>query len=82
MGYRVTLDSRGRITLPKEVRNQLSLSPGDTLILRTSGGKIVLEKASNPFERLANLLGNLTFSRELRREAETEALKEARARFA
>ncbi len=81
MDYRVTLDSRGRITLPREVRNQLNLSPGDTLILRTSGGRIILEKASNPFERLANLLGNLTFSRELRREAETEALKDVGARF-
>ena len=82
MGYKVTIDSRGRITLPKEVRDQLNLHPGDTLVLRTSGGKIVLEKASNPFEKLADLLGNLTFTRELRKEAETKAVEEAGMRFA
>ncbi len=82
MAYRVVIDPRGRITLPKEVRDQLNLHPGDALVLRTSGEKIVLEKASNPFERLADLLGNLTFSRELRREAETKAIEEAKTRFA
>ena len=77
MAVRVKVDERGRITLPKEIREALGIEPGDVLSLTVSGDRIVVEKARDPFEKLARLLGDLGFSRELRVAAEREALRSA-----
>ena len=42
MNVKLTLDKAGRIVLPKPVRDELSLSPGDTLELESSEGGITL----------------------------------------
>ena len=39
---KVPLDKAGRIVLPKAVRDELNLSPGDILELETSGANISL----------------------------------------
>lgn len=38
----VTVDKAGRIVLPKEVREELQLAPGDTLDLVSDGGLVTL----------------------------------------
>lgn len=38
----VTLDSRGRITIPKRLRNRLQVSEGDDLVLDFDGDEIRL----------------------------------------
>jgi AbrB family looped-hinge helix DNA binding protein len=45
MASRLTLDKAGRIVLPKPVRDELQLQPGDTLELETYGEKITLTPA-------------------------------------
>lgn len=45
MNSRITIDKAGRIVLPKPVRDELRLEPGDTLDLETSGDKITLRPA-------------------------------------
>ena len=77
MGVRVRVDERGRITLPKEVRTALNIAPGDELTLSVVGNRIVLEKSTDPFVKLARLLGTLSFDRRLRVEAEQEAMRSA-----
>jgi AbrB family looped-hinge helix DNA binding protein len=42
MTTKLTIDKAGRIVLPKPVRDQLQLSPGDALQLDSSGEKITL----------------------------------------
>jgi AbrB family looped-hinge helix DNA binding protein len=42
MTVRVTLDKAGRIVLPKPLRQELQLAPGDTLVAETSGEQITL----------------------------------------
>jgi AbrB family looped-hinge helix DNA binding protein len=42
MSARVTVDKAGRIVLPKPVRDQLRLAPGNTLQLDTEGERIIL----------------------------------------
>jgi len=42
MVVRVTLDKAGRIVLPKPLRQELQLAPGDTLEAETSGEQITL----------------------------------------
>ena len=81
MTVRVKVDERGRITLPKEIRKVLNIMPGDELKLYIRGDKIVVEKSVNPFERLGKLLGEISFDRRLRIEAEEEALKDISRRM-
>jgi AbrB family looped-hinge helix DNA binding protein len=41
----ITLDKAGRIVLPKPVRDELQLEPGQSLELESSGDKIILRPA-------------------------------------
>lgn len=49
------VDSKGRLLLPRKVRDSLSLNTGDTLFLHyeSKSGIVRLAKASNPFDVLA-----------------------------
>ncbi len=78
MAVRVRVDEKGRITLPKSLREVLNIMPGDELVLDVKGDKIVIEKSVNPFEKLGKLMGNISFNREMRVEAERELLKVVR----
>jgi AbrB family looped-hinge helix DNA binding protein len=42
MNTRITVDSAGRILLPKSLREELHLGPGDTLELESAGDQITL----------------------------------------
>ena len=76
MSVRVRMDERGRITLPSSIRSKLGIKPGDELSLTVNGNRIIVEKVGNPFERLASILGDLSFDRRMRLEAEQEAMKD------
>jgi AbrB family looped-hinge helix DNA binding protein len=43
------LDDKGRVSLPKQVREELGLEPGDTLFIERDGDTVRLAKALNPF---------------------------------
>ncbi len=70
------IDKRGRIVIPREMREKLRIEEGEELEIRLEGDRIVIKKVESPFKVLEDLLGDLTFSRDLRRVAEEEALKE------
>jgi len=42
MNTRLTIDSAGRVVLPKPLRDELDLGPGDSLDLESAGEKITL----------------------------------------
>lgn len=46
----VTVDDRGRITLPRRVRQQLQLGEGDDLDVDVEDGEIHLRPNRQPFE--------------------------------
>jgi mRNA interferase RelE/StbE len=46
----VTLDDKGRVSVPRELREELALQPGDTLFIERSGATLRLAKALNPLE--------------------------------
>ncbi|MCD6357189.1 MAG: AbrB/MazE/SpoVT family DNA-binding domain-containing protein [Thermoproteales archaeon] len=75
MYARVRVDAKGRITLPKEFREALSIREGDELLLSIRGNRIIVERCEDPFKVLEEVLGDLTFERGLRRVAEEEALR-------
>jgi antitoxin PrlF len=45
----VRLDDKGRVSLPRQVREELGLEPGDTLFIERDGDTVRLAKALNPF---------------------------------
>jgi AbrB family looped-hinge helix DNA binding protein len=53
----VTLDGRGRIAIPSELRERLQLQPGDALFVQIEDNGFVLRlaKAVNPFDSFAAL---------------------------
>ncbi len=70
------MDERGRITIPREIRERLGLKPGEKLLIRVEGDVIVITRASNPFKVIEDILGDLSFDRSLRYIAEKQAFKE------
>jgi AbrB family looped-hinge helix DNA binding protein len=49
----LTLDKSGRLVLPKALRDELNLCPGDTLEVETSGERITLHpvRATPPLQK-------------------------------
>ena len=45
MSSRVTIDKAGRLVLPKPLRDELRLAPGDILELMRDGDKIIISAA-------------------------------------
>lgn len=53
MSRKVTLDRAGRVVLPKTLRDELHLSPGDTLDLTVQGDEVTLRprRSSTPLQK-------------------------------
>ena len=79
MGYTmslVDLDSRGRLTLPSDLRRAMKGSK--KVVLVESGDHIkIIPIPDDPFKALEGALGLQGQSKELRKLVEDEALKEA-----
>ena len=56
MNGKITIDGAGRIVIPKPVREELRLRPGDSLELETQGERITL-RPFRPKARLQKELG-------------------------
>ncbi len=81
MSLEALLDERGRITIPKEIRERFKLRSGDRLIIKVEGDNIIITRARDPYEIIESILGDLTFERRLRKEAERQLLKELGTRY-
>lgn len=53
MNSKVTLDRAGRVVLPKTLRDELHLSPGDTLDLTVKGDEVTLRprRGATPLQK-------------------------------
>lgn len=66
-----TITSKGQITIPKEIRDRLELTQGETISFElTEEGEVVMRKSGNPLAQLRELREEITFS-----EADIEAMK-------
>lgn len=75
----IELDSKGRLTLPKEVRTSLGMS-GKVLTINAGDHVKVIPLPSDPVHFLNGVLDIKRSFKELRREAEALAAKEAEGR--
>ncbi len=80
MGVVVRVDSKGRIVLPKEVREKSSIKPGSRVLVEAIGRGEVLIRVieEDPSEELAKILGDFEFKRSDRVKAEKLLMREAR----
>lgn len=51
----VTVDSKGRIVIPREVRERFGLSPGTEVEVREGNGELVVEVADSPEDVIDDL---------------------------
>ena len=65
----VRVDSKGRLAIPKKIRQQLDVKPGDTFFLQSEGRVLRYAKAANPFDELAD------YALEQYRRGETKGLR-------
>ncbi|MCU4744704.1 AbrB/MazE/SpoVT family DNA-binding domain-containing protein [Halobacteria archaeon AArc-m2/3/4] len=62
----VTVDSKGRVVLPQDVRERLGLTPGTEVEIHEEGGKAVVEPEDNPeqiIERMDHLVAEAASER-------------------
>jgi AbrB family looped-hinge helix DNA binding protein len=60
MGYFSTISSKGRLTVPPEIRKRLGLKPGDRVEFVAEESQIVIRPArpeANPFEKFIGIAG-------------------------
>ncbi len=66
------VSKKGQIVIPKDIRDKFGIMPGDALIFKTKGDKIIIEKIT---EKMSEILKNsepvensLKFQQKLRDE--------------
>jgi AbrB family looped-hinge helix DNA binding protein len=62
-----TVDSKGQIVLPKEVREDLGITPGTEVAIHEEDGKAVVEPEDDPeqiIERMERLIADASSERE------------------
>jgi bifunctional DNA-binding transcriptional regulator/antitoxin component of YhaV-PrlF toxin-antitoxin module len=78
----VQLAQRGVITLPKSLRNNYNLRPGDTLTILDLGGVFVLSPRSSQIDELAERITQALVEKGETLETMLQALREERERYA
>jgi antitoxin PrlF len=82
MRYAAKLTSKGQVTIPKQVRDRLALSPGDYLVFEVNGDRLEVTKApvtpTEDFGTLADRIAARFEERGITRDDVAEAIRWAR----
>lgn len=73
----MTMTSKGQVTLPKDVRDDLGLVPGDRIDVVKEGGKYVLNPKTRSAMEFAGILGKPPKGHGLTIEKMDDAIAEA-----
>ncbi len=60
MGFVATMSSKGQLTIPKDVRDELKLATGTQLYISVRGGELVARPKNRSIADLAGILGKPT----------------------
>ena len=63
MGKEIEIEERGRVLIPKELRQELNLKPGQKLIVERRGKEIVMKPPINKDKFISELRGCVKKSR-------------------
>lgn len=56
----IEIDDRGRITIPKEERERLGLTPGKKVLIREKDGALIIKRFVSPDKFISELKGCIT----------------------
>ena len=56
----IEIDNRGRITIPKEERERLGLTPGKKVLIREKNGSLIIKRFISPERFISELKGCIT----------------------
>ena len=56
----IEIDNRGRITIPKEERERLGLTPGKKVLIREKDGSLIIKRFISPERFISELKGCIT----------------------
>ncbi len=56
----IEIDDRGRITIPKEERERLGLTPGKKVLIREKDGALIIKRFVSPDTFISELKGCIT----------------------
>lgn len=62
-----TVDSKGRIVLPKEIRDRFGLTPGTEVVVEVKEGNVLLEPEDSPesiLQRMESLIESASANRQ------------------
>ena len=79
MGALTTLTSKGQLTIPKDVRDALQLTPGMRFYVTVRNGQVVAVPKNKNLAELAGALGKAPSGESLSVEEMAEAVKEVAA---
>ena len=84
MSVIVRVDRKGRIVIPRELRDRLGI--GDAVRIRVEGGRLIIEPVRDPLEKLSRLVRRGTKDvekeiRDLREAAIREAYRRLKERW-
>jgi len=57
MGYVVTVDERGRIVIPKEIRDKLNLKEGSKVEINIENGRIIISVKKITIDNIYGIAG-------------------------
>jgi AbrB family looped-hinge helix DNA binding protein len=57
MGYVVTVDERGRIVIPKEIRDKLNLKEGSKVEINLDNGRIIISVKKITIDNIYGIAG-------------------------
>lgn len=77
MGAFATITSKGQLTIPKEVRDELNLATGTRLYVTVRDGEVVARPKNKRIADLAGILGKPPSGKSLSIEDMDEAIMEA-----
>ena len=77
MGAYTTMTSKGQLTIPKDVRDQLGIEPGTRFFVTVRNGQVVAVPKNKKLADLAGILGRPPNGRSLSIEEIDDAIAEA-----
>ncbi len=57
MGFNITITSKGQMTIPKNLRDQLNVRPGDKCYAWVRNGEMIIIPRNKPLSELSAVLG-------------------------
>jgi AbrB family looped-hinge helix DNA binding protein len=77
MGAITTMTSKGQLTIPKDVRDELGLAPGTRFYVSVKNGEVVARPKNRKLADLAGMLGRPPNGRSLTVEEMNDAVGDA-----